>query len=571
VNLLSRATAAAATIGAAVLLSGCGAGQAARVEKMPPAAPIVFEDITRQAGIDFRHTSGATGKKYMPETMGAGCALFDVDNDGWLDALLVDSSVWPGEKGPEGSSRLYRNTGGGRFVDATERYGLPRGLYGMGVAAGDFDNDGFTDLFITALDDSRLLRNVKGERFEDVSRKWRVRTPGWPTSAAWVDFNRDGRLDLFVCHYVRWSRETDVFFSLDGDSKSYARPDSYSGEPCQLLENRGNRFADVSAAAGIANANAKALGVSLCDFDRDGWVDLTVSNDTVPNFLFHNQGRRESARGAFKEVGVQAGMAVAEGGRAKAGMGIDTADYDNTGHEAILITNFAGEQLSLYRRDASGLFMDVAARSGIGTPSQRYLGFGTFFFDPDLDGQQDIFVANGHIQDDVSVRSSGVTYAQPALLFRGMGQRRFLDVSSQAGALTVPRVGRGAACGDIDRDGDLDVLMTTNGGNGGQAVLLRQAGAPRNHWLRLRLEGSRANRSAIGASVRVRAGELVQSRMVRSGSSYLSQSALELTFGLGAGKWADEIEVRWPTGTVEAFPAVPADQEVTLVEGLGSR
>ena len=290
----------------------------------------------------------------------------------------------------------------------------PPGLYGMGVAAGDFDNDGYTDLFITALGDSRLLRNVGGRRFEDVTGRMGIRTPGWPTSAAWVDYNRDGRLDLFVCHYVKWSRSADVPFSLSGGGRSYGRPDRYPGEACQLFENRGTRFVDVSDQAGINLPNAKALGVALCDFDRDGWPDLAVSNDTVPNFLFHNQGN-----GTFKEVAVQAGIGVAEGGLAKAGMGIDAADYDNSGQESILITNFAGEQITLYHRDRSGLFMDVAARAGIGTASQRYLGFGAFFFDADLDGWQDILVANGHIQDDVAVRNSGVTYRQPSLLFRG--------------------------------------------------------------------------------------------------------------------------------------------------------
>jgi hypothetical protein len=523
------------------------------------APPIVFEDVTARAGIRFRHTNGARGKKWMPETMGSGCAMLDVDNDGWLDLLLVDSTPWPGDGRPRGRTRLFRNLRNGRFEDVTERYGLPAGLYGMGVAAGDFDNDGYTDLFLTALGDSRLLRNVGGRRFEDVTRRWGIHTPGWPTSAAWLDYNRDGRLDLFICHYVKWTPEGDVFYSLDGSRKSYSRPDQYPGETCQLWENRGDHFADVSQKAGIALPNSKSLGVSLCDFDRDGWIDLAVSNDTVPNFLFHNQGD-----GTFKEVAVQAGMAVAEGGMAKAGMGIDVADYDNSGQDAILITNFAGEQLSLYRKDSSGLFMDVAARVGIGTGSQRYLGFGAFFFDADLDGRQDILVANGHIQDDIAVRSSGVAYAQPALLFRGAPEGRFVEAGG--GALATPRVGRGAAYGDVDNDGDPDVLISTNGG---PAVLLRQAGRPANHWMRLRLEGRKGNRSAIGAMVRVRVGEQVQTRMVRSGSSYLSQSSLWPTFGLGAATGVDDIEVRWPNGTVESFGAASVDQERKLVEGNG--
>lgn len=555
---------ARASIWSALLLAALGAGGCTKPEVRPgaaaaPQAPVVFEEITTDAGLRFVHTNGARGKKLLPETMGSGCALFDVDHDGRLDALLVDSTSWTGDPGPKGRTRLFRNLGGGRFRDVTAQYALPAGLYGMGAACGDFDNDGWTDLFLTALGDSRLLRNREGRTFEDVTRRYGVRTPGFPTSAAWLDYNRDGRLDLFVCHYVKWSPETDRPFSLDGIRRSYARPDQYLGEPCQLLENRGDRFVDVSEKAGVRLRNTKALGVALCDFDRDGWTDVAVSNDTVPNFLFHNQGN-----GTFKEVAVQAGMAVAEAGSAKAGMGIDCADYDNSGRDAILITNFSGEQLSLYRRDASGLFMDVAARVGIGIPSLRYLGFGAFFFDADLDGLQDILVANGHIQDDITLRSSEVSYAEPGLLFRGGADGRFTDASAQAGALTTPRVGRGAAHGDIDGDGDLDVLMSTNGG---PAALLRQAGAPRNHWLRLRLESRRGNRSAIGAMVRVRVGEQVQSAMVRSGSSYLSQSDLALTFGLGGAQEASEVEVRWPNGRVESFGPRRGDREWRLTEG----
>lgn len=499
----------------------------------------------------------------MPETMGAGCALFDADNDGRLDVFLVDSTSWPGQPGERGQSRLYRNEGGWKFRDVTAEYGIPGGLYGMGVAAGDYDNDGWTDLFLTALGDSRLLRNEGGRRFRDVTARSGIRTPGWPTSAAWIDYDRDGRLDLFVCHYVKWSPETDRWFSLDGVHKSYARPDAYPGEPCQLFHSEGGgRFTDVSKAAGVHLARSKALGVALCDIlDRDGWPDLAVSNDTVPNFLFHNQ-----SGGRFREVAGQAGMAVAEGGSAKAGMGIDVADYENRGQGAVLITNFAGEQLSLFRRDASGYFQDVAAQSGIGGPSQRYLGFGTLFLDLDLDGRLDILVANGHIHDDVQRRSTSVTYAQPSLLFRGGPDGRFSDLSRTSGALATPRVARGLAAGDLDGDGDLDAVMTTNNG---PAVLLRQAGPPRNAWLRLRLEGRRGNRSAIGATVRVRSGDLVQTRMVRSGSSYLSQSSLALTLGLRAAKQADEVEVRWPGGSVETFGALPAGREHRLVEGEG--
>jgi enediyne biosynthesis protein E4 len=547
-----------ALISLTLATGGCPGPAARQAAVAPQGLPVVFEDVTHAAGLDFVHQTGARGDRWLPETMGSGCAFVDLNNNGHLDIILVDATGWPGGPGSGGRSRVYLNNGDGRFEDATDAWGMPEGLYGMGIACADYDNDGFTDVLITALGESRLLRNVDGRRFEDVSAGSGIHTPGWPTSAAWIDYNRDGWVDLFVCNYVEWTPETDLFVSLDGVNKSYARPDQYAGSACMLFENRAGRFVDVSAAAGIDRPNAKALGVALCDFDRDGWVDVVVSNDMVPNFLFHNQGN-----GTFKEVAVQAGVAVTEAGTAKAGMGIDVADYENTGQDGILITNFSGEQLSLFRRDGSGLFMDVAARSGIGTPSQRFLGFGTFFFDADLDGTLDIFVANGHIQDDIGVRSSAVSYAQPALLLRGEGDGAFRDISATAGALNVPRVGRGAAYGDFDNDGDLDVLLTTSGG---AAVLLRQAGRPSHNWLRLVLEGRESNRSAIGAMVRVRSGELVQSRMVRSGSSYLSQSSLRLTFGLGQRERIDDIEVRWPNGTIESFGSVELNREYRLVE-----
>lgn len=561
----ARLIRSALCLGALVLCAGCSSTSGARVPANPDAAgpPVTFEDVTTRSGLAFRHHNGAAGKKWMPETMGSGCALVDVDHDGDLDAFLVDSGAWPGSGGAPGQSRLYRNDGKGRFEDVTGEYRIPGGFYGMGVAAGDFDNDGFTDLFVTAVNGSRLLKNVRGRRFEDVTAAARLRVQGWPTSAAWLDYNRDGKLDLFVCRYVRWTPALDesLFVSLDGSHKSYARPDNYQGDSCLLFRNDGGRFTNVSAAAGIDKPGAKALGVALCDFDGDGWTDLAVSNDTVPNFLFHNQGN-----GSFKEVAVQAGVAVAEAGTAKAGMGIDVADYENQGQPGILITNFAGEQLSLYHRDASGLFMDVAARSGIGIPSQRFLGFGAFFFDADLDEWPDILVANGHIQDDIAVRNAGVEYAQPTLLFRGLGDGRFADVSSAAGALTTRRVARGAAYGDVDGDGDLDLLLTTNAD---LAALLRQAGPPRAHWLRVHLEGRGSNRSAIGAMVRLRSDGLVQSRMIRSGSSYLSQSDLDATFGLGKRTAVKEIEVRWPNGNVESFACPGIDRTVTLTEGKG--
>jgi hypothetical protein len=557
-------------------LTGCGerreAASPPRVGAPPegPAA-VRYEDVTQAAGIGFVHHSGAAGRKWLPETMGSGCAVLDANGDGRPDLLVVDSTAWKvGPKPPDvarGQCRLYLNRGDWKFQEVSSRWQVPGDLYGMGAAVADFDGDGWVDVFLSALDGSRLLRNEGGRRFRDVTRRWGLRVPGWPTGAAWLDYDRDGKLDLFVCGYVPWSPESDLFASLDGVHKTYARPDQYPPDHCRLFRQVDGRFVDVSQPAGIAGSPAKALGVALCDFDHDGWVDLAVSNDTSPNLLFHNQGT-----GKFKEVAVQAGVAVAEAGRARAGMGIDAADYDNSGQQSLLITNFAGEQLSLHHRDESGLFQDVAARAGIGIPSQQYLGFGACFLDADLDGWLDVAVANGHIQDDIGAVPTGTTtYAQPGLLFLGSGAGFFRDVSAASGALRQPRVARGLAAADLDADGDLDLLITTNRG---KPALLRQAGKPANHWLRLRLEGRAGNRSAIGATVRLRAplgahgGQpRVQTRMVRSGSSYLSQSDLALTFGLGPSTRAEDVEVRWPDGSVETFGAVSADQEVRLRQG----
>lgn len=498
---------------------------------------------------------------------------------------------------------LYRNDGAGRFQDVTATVGLDIPMYGMGVAVGDWDNDGFDDLAVTALGGVYLFHNEAGRRFSLLTGAERepgrtdqsgaasrrglgvgsgglgkgahspLPTPnprlpavpslpgGWPTSAAWVDYDRDGRLDLFVCHYVQWTPETDVYWSLDGVHKSYTTPEKYQGESCRLYHNLGQeKFADVTDRAGIRSSRSKALGVAVCDYDADGWPDLLVSNDTEPTLVYHNQ-----RDGTFREVATELGVAVAESGKPNAGMGIDTGDDQNNGSESILVTNFAGEQISLYRKDATGLYLDGAAPAGVGLPSQLYLGFGAFFFDADLDGWLDIFVANGHVMDDIERRNTGVTYAEPPLLFHNEGEGRYTNITRSAGpALTVPQVGRGAACGDYDNDGSLDLLLTTNGG---PARLLRNVGDHENGWLKLQLRGGPSNRDAIGARVRVRVGDRVMTRCVKSGSSYLSASDRRLTFGLGRAARADEVEIQWPTGAVQSLGPVERNRWLRITEG----
>jgi enediyne biosynthesis protein E4 len=501
--------------------------------------------------------------KRMPETMGAGCAFVDYDNDGRLDLLLVNGARWPGAASTSRSTpQLFRNVDGQTFEEVTRTVGLDVPMYGMGIAVGDYDNDGWDDLYITGVGSSRLFHNEAGRRFRETTAHAGVASPGWATSATWVDYDRDGLLDLFVCHYVQWTPATDRFFSIDSVNKSYATPQQYPGESCRLYRNNGRgRFSDVSKQTGIFNVRSKALGVVICDEDQDGWPDLIVANDTEPNFLFHNQGGDTPI---FKEVALEKGISRAETGKAKAGMGIDTGDEQNNGQESIIITNFSGEQLSLYRRDPSTQYLDAAAQSGIGNASQLYLGFGVFFFDYDADGWLDILVANGHIQEDAFTRQTGVRYEEPALLLNNIGGGQYRDVTGAAGqALLKPEVRRGAAWGDYDNDGYPDILLTSNNGPG---RLLHNENRTGNRWLRLHLVGTRSNRNAIGARVRVKAGDRAMTRTVKGASSYLSQSDRRLLFGLGRAKEVDAIEIQWPSGQVQLIGKTAANQTLVVRE-----
>ena len=550
-----------------LLLYACGPRNTAPPRNAAPPS-VSFTDVTREAGIDFVHHNGATGKMFLPETMGSGCAFLDYDSDGRLDILLVNGASWLSADRRH-TMRLYRNAGSGRFVDVTTAAGLNFPLYGMGVTAGDFDNDGFDDLFITAVGRSRLLHNLRGRRFVDITATAGVEDRGWSTSATWFDYDRDGQLDLFVCHYVRWTPESNRYFSVDGVRQSYSTPEQYLGESCRLYHNQGGRrFRDVTRESGIQTPRSKALGVVALDFDQDGWQDLAVANDTEPNFLFHNQ-----TDGTFKEVALEMGIAVSDEGRAKAGMGIDAGDEMNDGAESLAITNFSGEQLSLYRRGPSGSFFEVAAQSGIGSASQLYLGFGVCFLDYDLDGRLDLFISNGHIQGDVGLRQSGVLYREPALLLWNQGEGTYSDASATAGpALQSPMIGRGAAWGDYDNDGDPDLLISTNHGDpasdrtdlDGRARLLRNDGGSSNSWLRVVLEGTRDNRDAFGARARIRTSSGDQTRVMRAASSYLSQSDPRLLFGLRKGERVEALEIQWPSGQLQIVNDVPIDRTITV-------
>jgi hypothetical protein len=513
------------------------------------APPLLFTDVTASAGIQFHHNSGAFGAKRLPETMGPGCAFFDYDADGWPDILLVNGTNWPDHRENRPTTmRLYHNNRNGTFTDVTVRAGLAIEMYGMGVAAADFNNDGFPDLLITAIGQNRLFQNNGRGAFVDVTDKAGLGgRSAFSTSAMWFDFDRDGLLDLLVCNYVKWSSAHDVFCSVDGKHKSYCTPEAYHGETCWLFRNRGNgTFEDVTAKSGIFDSTSKSLGVALLDFDRDGWPDLVVANDTQPNKLYRNL-----RNGTFEEIGVRSGVAFSEDGKARAGMGIDAADFDNSGMEGIAVTNFDNEMMAVYRQSRGGGFQDVAQRSGIGRASKSSLGFGCAFLDIDLDGFLDLVAVNGHIDETVRRIHGNVGYAQPPHLFLNNGKGVFRDIAAEVGGgFAAPKVARGLAYGDFDRDGDLDLLITTNQGG---AYLYRTDIGSGNRSLRLRLTGTRSNRDAIGALVRIECPDGTQSRRVKSGSSYLSQSELPLTFGLGRRDTTTRVVIEWPSGAVQEF------------------
>jgi hypothetical protein len=522
---------------------------------------IGFEDVTSAAGIRFTHNAGRTGKKLLPETLGSGCAFLDLDGDGWPDILLLNGKdLVP--RGHKTIAALYRNNRNGTFTDITRGSGLDIEMYAMGVAVGDYDNDGREDIYITALDGDHLFHNEGNGRFVDVTRAAQIQNANFGTSAAWLDYDRDGKLDLFVANYVQWSPKLDLWCSLDGATKSYCTPESYKGTSSRLYHNLGNgKFEDVSVKAGVGDPTSKSLGVTILDYNNDGWPDIFVANDTQPNKLYRNLHN-----GTFKEEATSAGVAYGEDGVARGAMGVDSADYDRSGRAHLLVGNFSNQMLGLYHNEGGGLFVDEAPSSSVGRASLLSLTFGVFFFDYDLDGYPDIFAANGHLEEEIGRVQPKVSYRQAPLLFRNLGKRQFANVTAEMGAgFNRQIVARGAAYADFDHDGSPDLLIATNNG---PAYLYRNCNANGNRWLSIRLSGTKSNRDGIGAVVRVQSASGKQWQMVHSGSSYCSQSDQALIFGLGKDSSAS-IEVEWPSGVRQQLGSVAANQFLRIDESNG--
>jgi enediyne biosynthesis protein E4 len=526
------------------------------------AADLRYVEVAEAAGLRFTHNTGAFGQKWLPETIGPGVVVFDANGDDRPDVLFVNGRSFPGKPGEATTHKLFLNAGGVggmKFEDKTVGSGLDISAYCLGGVAADLDNDGDEDVYLSCLGQDLLFKN-DGGRFTDVSRQAGLTADyEFGASAVLFDADRDGLLDVYVTRYVKWTPENDSFCSVDGKVKAYCTPQTYPGVASRFYRNKGGLvFEEKTKEAGLYQAGAKSMGVAMLDVDSDGWTDLAVANDTTPNFLFRNKGQ-----GVFEEVGLMAGMAVNESGGARGGMGIDAGDYDRSGRPSLAVTYFANEMKGLYRNEGGQLFTDVAPMMPLGRSTLLYVAWGTFFFDYDLDGWLDLLIANGHLDQEWEKIATRVSFAQPQQLFRNQGNGSLVEaLATDAGDLAKPLVARGAAFADFDGDGDLDLVVTANGG----AARLYENRGPHGHWLRLGLVGAKSNRDGIGARIEVTVKGAVQTWFVHTGGSYLSQPQVEPTFGLGDAAAADKVVIRWPSGAVQTLTNVKADQRIEVKE-----
>jgi hypothetical protein len=561
---------------AVLMVGGLGAAppQAARTAAPASASP-TFRDVASQAGLDFTHINGASDEKFFPEIIGSGGLFLDFDNDGWLDVFLVDGGSYADPAvAKQARHRLFRNRHNGTFEDVTAASNIRHRDYGMGACAGDIDNDGLIDLYITNVGPNVLYRNAGNGRFDEVPKAGGADSTLWSTSCAFVDFDRDGDLDLFVTNYVDLSRGTNPsssttirneFCGFAGPPavRDYCHPLIYPPLPSVLYRNTGKgTFEDVSMQAGIASFRGNGLGVAVSDIDDDGWPDVFVANDSTPNFLFHN-----SKNGSFTEIAGLAGVAVASDGKARAGMGTAFGDFAGTGRLGLIVTNHETEMHSLFLNQGAQLFSDATIRSGIGPATRPYVGFGVVFFDYDNDGRLDVSIVNGNVMANVSKVRAGGKLAQRKLLLHNDTGERFVDVTKAAGpGFAVEGVGRALAAGDVDNDGDLDLLVTNNGG---RVNLLLNDGGNAANAIVVQVIGTKSNRSGIGTKLTLSTGQHRQVREVQSGSSYLAQNDLRAHFGIGRATVAERLEVRWPDGSIEMIPTLAANQVVTVRQGKG--
>ena len=534
---------------------------------MAAPIPVTYVDVAAAAGINFQHDNAASAEKYLIETMGSGCGWIDYDRNGLMDLYLVNGAATrlytPKHRL---QSALYRNNGDGTFTDVTAKSGVgAEGLFGMGIAVGDYDNDGFPDLFVLGYGRCILYHNNGDGTFTDVTAKAGVENSGrWGSSAAWFDYDNDGRLDLVIANYVDWAPDNNFWCGDHGPGlRSYCHPDNYHGQAPTLYHNNcDGTFTDVSLRSGVGAKPGNGLGVVTFDYDDDGWQDIFIANDSMPNFLFHN-----NRDGTFREVGYTAGVAVSMDGTSEAGMGVDAADASGKGRMDLMVTHLDSQLARFYQNMSEGVFDDATLRSKISYATFHMSGFGTRFMDYDNDGWRDVFMADGHILDNIERYRTEVRYAEPKLMFRNTGRGIFENVSGRLGAdFQLPRVSRGAAIGDYDNDGDLDILVNNNGG---APQLLRNDGGNANHWLEIFLIGTKSNRDGVGARVKLTAGDLTLYEQRKGGMSYQSAQDPRLHFGLGARASVDALEIIWPSGAVTKLAGIKSDQILAVKEGEG--